>query len=95
MIRGINLNLNNMSNGTKAFPSTEPVIHDGMYLIDYFACHAPEPTKNEVESAMRLEQRNNPYNEYGNPKLRDRYEVEISLRYKWAKQMMKERERWI
>ena len=84
-----------MSYGTKAYPATEPIIHDGMNLIDYFACHAPQPSNNEVENEMRLDQRNNPYNESGKPKLRDRKEIEISLRYKWASLMMKEREQWI
>ena len=84
-----------MSYETKAYPATGPIIHDGMNLIDYFACHAPQPLKADVVNQMRLDHQNNPYNEDHKPQIRDRIEIEIELRYKWASQMMKERERWI
>lgn len=84
-----------MSYETKAYPATEPVIHDGMCLIDYFACHAPQPSDQDVETQMRLDRRHNRNNEFGKPKIRDRHEIQVALRYKWAELMMKERERWI
>lgn len=63
----------------------------GMTLRDYFACRAPEPTKDDVESIMRREQMANPHNDHYKPVRRGRTEIVCSLRYEWADAMLKAR----
>lgn len=79
----------------KAFPGSSKLIHNGMDLIDYFACRAPQPSNSEIEAQMRLDKNKNPHNEPHKPKLRSRTEIECCLRYKWASKMLEERENWI
>lgn len=84
-----------MSEQRKAFPVSAPTMDHGMYLIDYFACHAPKPDQNDVESELRRDKASNPHNDPHKDKIRSKKEIKCDLRYQWAKTMMQSREKWI
>lgn len=80
-------------NSDSAFPVPLPSQKSGMTLRDYFAAHAPEPPKEQIEMVMRREQAANPHNEPYHNKVRRRDELEIrcALRYAYADAMLAER----
>ena len=77
----------------KAFPVSTPqgIVDAGADLLDYFACHGPEPKEADIKREVLRDKQRNPHNEPGKPKLRDEIEIRCQLRYKWAHQMMKTR----
>lgn len=83
--------------GGPAFPHGDvrgvPAEGFGMSLRDYFAIHAPEPSKEAVSLVMRMEQMQNPHNEPYHNKVQRRSEREIvcALRYEFADAMLAER----
>lgn len=80
-----------MNNAEPAFPQPVEIQGRGMSLRDYFAIRAPVPTKEAVDLILRMEQQANPNNDSYKPNRRGVLEIECSLRYKWADEMLKAR----
>lgn len=60
----------------------------GMSLRDYFAIHAPEPTKEQIEQVGERERLANPHGDTYKPRRRGWTEIACSLRYEWADAML-------
>lgn len=95
-----------MHDGGPAFPARIPLeyVHEqgkeypdfseaGMSLRDYFAIHAPAPTKEEIQHVADMERAANPHGDTYKPARRGSLEIECSLRFKWADAMLAERKR--
>lgn len=89
-----------MSNkdGGSAFPlpigPAGDIAYQGMSLRDYFAIHAPEPTKDEIELQQSFDRNRNPHND-GPPKppRRGCAEIRADLRYSYADAMLAARQK--
>jgi len=67
-------------------------VADGMTLRDYFAVRAPEPTKDEIDLILRMEQQANPHGDSYKPRRRGVEEIKCALRYRFADAMLKARD---
>jgi hypothetical protein len=64
---------------------------DGMSLRDYFAIRAPEPTKEQIESAAESDRLANPHGDSHKPPRRSRLEIIAHYKYAYADAMLQER----
>jgi len=62
-----------------------------MSLLDYFAAHAPEPTKERITYYMEQDRLANPHNDSYKLKRRGELEIVCMLKYEYAKEMLKAR----
>lgn len=55
---------------------------------------APEPTADQIQSALAMDKMGNPHNDgYGKPKRRGSSEIQADLRYLFAHEMLEARKR--
>lgn len=59
-------------------------------LRDYFAIHAPEPSDEKVRFEMTKDKNANPHNDSYRPRIRQRLEILVQLRYEFADEMLKQ-----
>lgn len=87
----------NPPDGGPAFPSGDgkfaggPTHMNGMTLRDWFATHAPMPTKDEIDMQCNFDGAKNPHNDSYKPPLRERHEIIADLKYRYADAMLKAR----
>ena len=67
--------------------------NNSMTLRDYFAIHAPEPDKKEVEEELKFRGWYSGYMKDERDKINHIYIIKSFLRYKYADTMLSERER--
>ena len=58
-------------------------------LRDYFAIHAPQPSRETISLYLSLDKGRNPHKDHFKPKIRTEVEIECDLRYEFADMMMK------
>lgn len=83
--------------GGPAFPAPEwePDIafSGGMTLRDWFATFSPHPSTADIAREQLFDKQRNPYNEPGKPRIRSADEIACALRYRYADNMLAEREK--
>jgi hypothetical protein len=62
-------------------------------VLDYFAIHRPEPSKDAVDHEMERDKMANPHNDTYKPRRRGVAEIRADLRYAFASALLEAKQR--